>query len=174
MITRTRLKNKVQSSFISVKVKINKKSLHTCVHITSHSLFTLENEKTWKRESFEYFLVLKKKKKNPYIILYLTIITVRIVARPRYSTNQPLFPFFTRCVSLPYRRSSFHEYEQRITEPYRREWKGYSVKGEEASQAGTRNAHRKRYPIRRPLCTFDVSRAEDGLSWKCIMDSIYF
>lgn len=131
-----------------------------------------ENVKTW---IIWILPSIKKKKKNPYIILYLTIITVRIVARSRYSTNQPLFPFFTRCVSPPpHRRCSFHEYEQRITEPYRREWKGYSVKGEEASQAGTRNAHRKRYPIRRPLCTFDVSRAEDGLSWKCIMDSIYF
>lgn len=82
-----------------------------------------ENVKTW----IIWILpsIKKKKKKNPYIILYLTIITVRIVARPRYSTNQPLFPFFTRCVSLPYRRSSFHEYEQRITELYRREWKGY-------------------------------------------------
>lgn len=57
-----------------------------------------ENVKTW---IIWILPSIKKKKKNPYIILYLTIITVRIVARSRYSTNQPLFPFFTRCVSPP-------------------------------------------------------------------------
>lgn len=128
-----------------------------------------------KRESFEYFLVLKKKKKKS---LYNTIshhhYRSNRCATPIFHESTPISFLYALCVPPPHRRCSFHEYEQRITEPYRREWKGYSVKGEEASQAGTRNAHRKRYPIRRPLCTFDVSRAEDGLSWKCIMDSIYF
>lgn len=161
IVTRTRLKSKVQS-FTSIKLKINflKKLTHMYTHITPHSLFTFQ--KTW-----IIWTVSSIKKKNPYSTIphhhYRS-------NRPRYSTNQPLFPFFMRFMCVP--PSSF--LVPRTT--YHRALSA-RVKGifrEEASQAGTRNAHRKRYPIRRPLCTFDVSRPEDGSSWKCIMDSVYF
>lgn len=126
-----------------------------------------------KRESFEYFLVLKKKKKKS---LYNTIshhhYRSNRCATPIFHESTPISFLYALCVPplssflVPRIRATYHRaLSARV--------KGI-LKGEEASQAGTRNAHRKRYPIRRPLCTFDVSRAEDGLSWKCIMDSIYF
>lgn len=164
IVTRTRLKSKVQS-FTSIKLKINfLKKTYTYVHTYNAAQFIYFSENV-KRESFEQFLILKKK--NPYSTIphhhYRS-------NRPRYSTNQPLFPFFMRFMCVP--PSSF--LVPRTT--YHRALSA-RVKGifrEEASQAGTRNAHRKRYPIRRPLCTFDVSRPEDGSSWKCIMDSVIY
>lgn len=137
IVTRTRLKNKVQS-FISIKLKINfLKKTYTYVPTYNAAQFIYFSENV-KRESFEQFLVLKKK--IP-IALYLAIITARIDPDiPR--TNPYFLSLCALCVS-PRRRSSFHE--QRITEPYRREWKGYSVKKLARQELGMHTGNDIRY-----------------------------
>lgn len=60
IVTRTRLKSKVQS-FTSIKLKINfLKKTYTYVHTYNAAQFIYFSENV-KRESFEQFLVLKKK-----------------------------------------------------------------------------------------------------------------
>lgn len=60
IVTRTRLKNKVQS-FTSIKLKINfLKKTYTYVPTYNAAQFIYFSENV-KRESFEQFLVLKKK-----------------------------------------------------------------------------------------------------------------